>query len=117
MMNETNPQIEQQLDALTQLCCESVNGDNSALIERSDALLKSLLMSGYDRKAGHILAVDLEARIRNRCPGATGHRGAELSGITLNLQEEFDKLVQWESNKPQDTVPSKTANISSATDA
>ncbi len=116
-MSETNPQIEEQLDALAELCCQTLNGDDSGLDKRSDALLKSLLMCGYVRKVGHNITAELESRVKTHCPEPAMHRGGALSGITQTLQQKFNKLVQWESETPQETTPPKAANISSATDA
>lgn len=116
-MNETNPEIEEQLDTLAQLCCDTLKGEGSGLARRSDALLKSLLMSGYVRKAGQNLTAELESRVKKKCPEPAMHRGGALSGVTQKLQQTFDKLVQWESEHPRDQSPPKAANISSATDA
>ncbi len=118
-MNKTNPQIEQQLDALAQLCCDTLNGDNSGLADRSDALLKSLLMSGYNRKTGPNLSVELESRIKNSCAEVVMSRGAELVGVVRTLQQKFDQVAQWESKSPQngpDEILVKDANFHPATD-
>ncbi len=114
-MNDTNPEIEEQFDALAELCCETLKGDDSGLAERSDALLKSLLMCGYIRKIGPNITAELETRVKTRCPEPAMHRGGALSGITGNLQKKFNKLIQWESERPVDKTPPKVANISSAT--
>ncbi len=116
-MKETNPEIEEQLDALAELCCETLKGDDSGLALRADALMKSLLMSGYVRKTGPNITAELESRVKRRCPEPAMHRGGALSGVTQKLQQKFDKLVQWESERPEVQSPPKAANISSATDA
>ncbi len=116
-MAETNPEIEEQLEALAELCCQTLNGDDSGLEKRDDALLKSLLMSGYVRKVGKDITAEMESRVKKRCPEPGMHRGGALSGITQKLQQKLDKLVRWESEAPQESTPPKAANISSATDA
>ncbi len=116
-MKDTNSEIEEQLDSLAEICCQTLNGDPSDFADRTDALLKSLMMSGYVRKAGPNITSELESRVKQRCPEPSIHRGGELSGISKVMQRKFDKLVQWESRQPKENTPPKAANISSATDA
>ncbi|QDS92825.1 hypothetical protein FF011L_15740 [Roseimaritima multifibrata] len=116
-MNDTNPEIEEQLSALAEICCETLKGDDTGLAGRSDALLKALLMSGYVRKHGKNITAELEARVKKRCPEPAMHRGGALSGITENLQQKLNKLAQWESELPQERTPPKAANISSTSKA
>ncbi len=116
-MTKTNPQIEKILDELAEVCCEALNGKGSTANSRSEALLKSLLMSGYVRMAGRDLRAPIEARVKNTCREPAMHRTAELSGLTQQLQEEFDKLARWESDRPEGSPPAKSANISSSTDS
>ncbi len=116
-MIDTNPEIEAHLDTLAEICCETLKGDGSGLANRSDALLKSLLMSGYVREVGQNITAELESRVKRRCPEPAMHRGGALSSITQKLQQKFNKLVQWESEQPQQKFPPIAVNISSATDA
>mgnify|MGYP003662968326 CR=1 FL=1 len=116
-MSDTNPQIETQLNALAELACETLRGEESEMAARAEPLLKSLLMSGYVRKSGKDIRADIEARVKDICREPAMHRGGELSGITQRLQDKFDKLVKWESDQPKDFTDAKAANISSATDA
>ncbi|MCO8121674.1 hypothetical protein NHH03_08000 [Stieleria sp. TO1_6] len=116
-MTQSNPQIEEQLSKLARLCCDSLDGGEPVAGEESDALLKSLLMSGYARQEGASLQADVESRVKQLCQKPAMHRGGALSGITSNLQEKFDELVRWESQQPKQQDEPKAANISSATDA
>jgi hypothetical protein len=111
----TNPQIESQLDELADLCCQSLNGDSSAITDRSESLLKALLMSGYARTSGTSLQADLEARAKEKCREPAMHRGGALSGISKQLQDKFNDLVRWESRQPEQTSEPKAANFSAAT--
>ncbi len=116
-MSNTNPELEKDLDALAEICCQSLEGNEGVLSDRSEAILKSLLMSGYVRKYGKSLQANVESRVKHLCREPAIHRGGEISGMTRQLQKKFDELVLWESNSPDDESPPKSANISSATDA
>lgn len=116
-MSNTNPQIEEQLSKLADIICQSLNGEQAAVPDESEALLKSLLMSGYARKEGTSLQSDIESRVKDKCRDPAMHRGGALSGITKQLQEKFNDLVRWESKQPEEREKPKAANISSATDA
>ncbi len=116
-MDDTNPQIESALDDLADLVCETFRNDSQDLNERTDGLLKTLLMSGYTRKAGSSLPVEIEKRVKDRCGEPAMHRGGALSSITAKLSQKLHTLAQWESRSPQDKKSAKAANISSATDA
>ncbi|KAA5542603.1 hypothetical protein FYK55_13790 [Roseiconus nitratireducens] len=115
-MSETNPEIEAQMDELAHLCCQRLSGELPA-DERSDLLLKSLLMSGYVWKHKGSFQADLEARVKSRCGHHAMHRGGELSSMSEKLEEKFRELARWESKSPDTTSKPKAANISSATDA
>ncbi len=117
---DTNPQIEKQLDKIAEILCQKLEGSvtgsesDDASIE---ALLRSLLMSGYVRKEDRNLRVDIENRIKDICREPAIHRGGELTSLTDQLQIQFDNLKRWESRQPDNESKAKTANISSATDA
>ncbi|QDT02064.1 hypothetical protein K227x_04350 [Rubripirellula lacrimiformis] len=116
-MKDTNPQVEEQLNKLAEIICESLNGKEAVVNDESEALLKSLLMSGYARQEGVSLQVDLEARVKDACREPTMNRGGELSAITGKLLQKFNDLKRWESRQPDDQDKPKAANISAATDA
>ncbi|EMI17421.1 hypothetical protein RMSM_05650 [Rhodopirellula maiorica SM1] len=119
-MSDTNPQIDEQLNKLAELCCEQLEGnDPSSTIDEAStkSLLKSLLMSGFSRKEGASLQVEIENRVKDRCRDTAMHRGGALSSISGQLQKQFEELARWESKQPSDDSKSKAANISSATDA
>ncbi|QDS92168.1 hypothetical protein FF011L_09050 [Roseimaritima multifibrata] len=116
-MSDTNPQIEQQLKKLAEIVCQSLDSEQEAGGNESEALLKALLMSGYARQEGVSLQADLESRVKEMCSEPGMHRGGELSGITQRLQSKFDKLARWESRKPEGQDAPKAANFSSATDS
>jgi len=117
-MSDTNSQCEAVLDSLTELCCASLQGDYSELEERSDALLKSLVMSGFARTSDKTLQAELQDRVLECCQDNVLHRGSELSGITKRLQHKYDEIVRWGTNFPHEDgmEQAKPANISSATD-
>jgi hypothetical protein len=112
-----NPENEKQLNDLAELCKAELEGDSELASERTDALLKSLLMSGFTRNSPTILQIELEKRIKKICPQIAQHRGAAITGVTGRMQSKFNELKQWESSAPQTDSPPKAANISSATDA
>jgi hypothetical protein len=116
-METNNPQIEAHLNELTKLCCEAFSTEMSTLGERTEPLLKSLLMSGYQRHAKQPLRTELEARVRAACPEPAMHRGAEINGVTEQIQKKYEDLLRWESRQPEGRTKAKSANISSATDA
>ncbi|QEF97615.1 hypothetical protein Mal15_16560 [Stieleria maiorica] len=119
-MNDTNPQIEEQLDKLASICCEQLKGDSPRTLPEDstvDDLLRALLMSGYARRSDKTLQVDIEHRVKDLCRDPAMHRGGALSSMTEQLQSKFDELKSWESRQPDDKSPPKAANISSAGNA
>ncbi len=116
-MNETNPQIEEQLNKLAEIVCQSLDGNQDVISGESEALLKALLMCGYARKEGSSFQTDVETHVRDKCLEPAMNRGGAISGITRQLQEKFDKLVRWESRQPDAKSEPKAANFSSSTDA
>ncbi len=112
----TNQEIEAQLQALTDLCCDALNGEALDL-ERTDQLTKSLLMSGFVHEENKPLQPELESRVREACREPAMHRGAEIKAVTDKVQSSLNKHVRWESKQPEGKSPAKGANISSATDA
>ncbi|QDV71188.1 hypothetical protein Poly24_49220 [Rosistilla carotiformis] len=119
MSHEKNIEVEGQLAELTKLCCDSLEADRASLPERIEPLLKSLLMSGFERQKKQPLGVELEARILAACEGRSTQRGAEIRGVANQVQRKYDYLVRWESSHPKDPQKQGTqpANISSATDS
>lgn len=116
--NETNPQIEAVFNDLAMICCDAIGGEQDSGVQRTDALLKTLLMSGYVWKNNSSFQSELEARVKDRCRDAVMNRGGELSALSGKLAKKFEVLARWESNTPSDdSPPAKAANISSATDA
>ncbi len=103
-MSTTNPQIDEQLDKLAELCCESLEGKQPNASDESEALLKVMLMSGYARMEGSALQQEIEARV-------------ELSAMTAELSKKFNELKRWESKQPEDRDKAKAANFSSATNS
>jgi hypothetical protein len=102
-MNEiTNPQVDACLDALATICCDTVNRESDAGLERTDALLKSLLMSGYGRAGSRPLQVDLDARLKQKCAGGSPFKASEMSSMSGQLAMKFANLAQRESKTPVD---------------
>ena len=101
-METTNPQIEANLDALATICCDAINGESDAGLERTDALLKSLLMSGYNRIGDRPLQVDLETRVKEKCGAFLPHRVSNLTSLSSTLAKKFADLARRESKTPID---------------
>jgi hypothetical protein len=99
-METTNPQIDANLDALATICCNSINGELNAGLERADALLKSLLMSGYKRLGERPLQVDLETRVSEKCGQCLPRGSGELTSLCTNLARRFANLASRESKTP-----------------
>ncbi len=116
-MSTTNPQIDAQLDKLAELCCQSLDGEQSIASEDSDALLKAMLMSGYARMEGRSLQQDIETRVKDKCRDSAMHRGGELSAMTAELSRKFSEMKRWESRQPEDRAKPQAANISAVTDS
>ncbi|SMP59249.1 hypothetical protein SAMN06265222_106192 [Neorhodopirellula lusitana] len=116
-MNDINPQIDNQLDRLAEICYQMLKGEQAVDLDQSEALLKALVTNGYSRAKGHSLQVDLESRVKDKWPEPTMHRGGELSSLTDDLQKRFEKFATWESRQPEEESKAKAANISSATNA
>ena len=116
-MEEPNPEIEAVLDALAMLCCTAISGEAAAECERVDGLLKSLLMSGYNRTEKRFLEADLVKRVKAKCGEKASHRGGMLSSLSGELASKFAALARQQSVAPTDAYSPKAANISAATDA
>lgn len=116
-MDEKNPEIEASFDALANICCDALNGNNDEGLERTDALLKSLLMSGYHRSKDRVFQVDLENRVNEKCRDRAIHRGGELSSLSTILAKKFTELARWDSKTPEDESPSQAAHIRATTDS
>ncbi|EMB18761.1 hypothetical protein [Rhodopirellula europaea] len=117
MNQELNPQIEQALDELAELVCQSLQSEGEMLVERQDALLKTLVMSGHTWKSERTVVEEVERRVKDRCGEQAMHRGGALTALTARLGEKLQSIQRWESKSPSDDHASKPANISSATDA
>lgn len=116
-MSETTPEIEGILDALADLCCESMGGEGEGLTVRSRPLLEALVRNGYSRKTHPPLQNELENRVLEKCLEPTIHRRGELAGVTRQVQHDFNDLVRWNTKNPQEESGTRPANISSATDS
>lgn len=116
-MTNTNVEIEAQLDALTDLCCDAVEGDRPMDEGRVEKLVRALLMSGFEQRGGKPLSARLEERVRERCGGRVVRHAAAIEGITQKVQHAYDHQVRWHSQQPGQGNQTKPANISSATDA
>jgi len=106
MDDVTNPQIEANLDALATICRDSINGESDAGRERTDALLKSLLMSGYNRIGDQPLRIDLEARVKEKSDGSSPRRVSEMLAMSGHLARKFADLARRESKTPVDNPQS-----------
>lgn len=113
----TNPQLESQLEALTDLCWQALEHRQSITDDRAQHLLKALIMCGYERSEHSGLAAELESRIRARLRSKTLPHSDELGGMTKQLQIQYEKMAKWDSKTPSKYTPSQAANISSATDS
>lgn len=116
-MGKLNPEIDQHLEKLAELCCQCLQGEASLVDEQVEPLLKSLLMSGFARNAKTSLQVEVEDRVKAKCQDQSMHRGGALTALTQKLQDKLKRLSTWESRKPEGFPPSKPANISSVTDS
>ncbi len=113
----TNPQLESQLEALTDLCWDALEHHQPLADDRTEQLLKALVMCGYERSEHRGLAAELDARVRDRLRSKTLPHSDQLAGITRQLQDRYEKLANWGAKTPLKHDPSKAANISSGTDA
>ena len=116
-MGQLNPEIQEQLDKLADLCCDCIQGNASLMDEQVEPLLRSLLMSGFVRNANASLQVEIESRVKKKCQEAVISRGGALTAMTQKLQDKLKRLATWESKKPEDFTASRPANISSGTDS
>lgn len=117
MNQKLNPQIEQALDELAALVCQSLESDGEMLVERQDGLLKTLIMSGHTWKSERSIVEEIERRVKDHCGDQAMHRGGALTALTSKLGTKLRSMERWESKSPSDDHASKPANISSATDA
>jgi len=116
-MNKLNEHDESLIQELTDICCDSLTGQEPDFDGRTEKILKSLVMGGLNRKLETTLQSELKRRSQEKCSDIALHRMSELSSITGKVQEKFDKIALWESNHPKEKTDAKTANISSATDS
>ena len=116
-MNSLNPELQSQIDDLAQICCDIIARTSNGSDERVKPLIEALVRGGYDRISNINLQVRLEDIAVDRCREHLIHRRDELTGITSQMQAEFDKASKWSTSQPQEDSGTKAANISSNTDA
>ncbi len=117
-MHQHNPEIENHLDALAEICCDSLSGEKGVDDDRVKRVIESLVMSGYGRDHSEIsLQSEIESRVKDQCRDGAMHRGGALSAITKKMSEQLRETIRWQTRQPEDDAPPKAANISSATDA
>jgi hypothetical protein len=116
-MKVLNPELEAQLDALAEICCNVLKREEKDSSERAKPLIEALVKGGYARLSDINLQARLEKNVRDKCQEISIHRRGELSGITGQMQSTFDQLVTWQTQTPRTPDGTKPANISSATDA
>ncbi len=116
-MSVNNPEVERHLQVLTDMCQETLNGDETGVDERAEPILKSLLMSGYARNADTTLQAELESRVKAQSSASAEPHSEALVAVAGLIQAKFDKLRPWQSNQPEQNVPPKAAKISAATGA
>jgi len=116
-MKVLNPELEAQVDALAEICCNVLKREEQNSSERAQPLIEALVQGGYARISDINLQARLEKNVRERCQEVSIHRREELVGITGQMQTTFDQLVTWKTQTPRSPDGTKPANISSATDA
>ena len=116
-MNELNEALQRQVEALGELCCQSLKRDAAALDERATPLIEALVQNGYERISDISLQARLEAIVLNCCPEKAIHRRDEMIGIIRNWQAKFTQLARWDTSSPRGLDRPKAANISSARDS
>ena len=116
-MNQLNPELENQVQALAEICCDVLKRKSHDASERAKPLIEALVAGGYARLSDINLQARLEKAALKECAEPAIHRRDELSGITGEMQSKFDELVKWKTQTPREPGGAKAANISSATDA
>lgn len=116
-MKSLNPELENQVDALADLCCQALNRQVDDVSERARPLIQSLVQNGYNRISDVNLQVRLEKLVVEKCRETAIHRRDELTGITGQMQTAFKELATWKTSAPNADSGGKSANISSATDS
>lgn len=120
-MSQTNDVVESQLDALAEVCCSVMGGDEEAWGDRIDPILESLVMSGYLRTSDQPLSTAVAKRAKAKCGELARPRGVQLRGLTSELDSRIEKMSRWDTtlvdSEQEANSPPQPANISSATDA
>lgn len=116
-MKPLNPELDAQVDALADICCDVLKRHETDSTERTKPLIESLVKGGYDRLSDNNLQTRVEDRVREKCQEQSIHRRDELQGLTGQMQKTFDQLVKWQTQTPRPPEGTEPANISSATDS
>lgn len=116
-MKPLNPELDAQIDALADICCDVLKRNESDSTTRAKPLIESLVQGGYARLSDINLQARVEARVRHVCQEQSIHRRDELQGITGEMQRAFDQMVQWQTQTPRPESGTKPANISSSRDS
>ncbi|MCA9134748.1 MAG: hypothetical protein KDA45_16385 [Planctomycetales bacterium] len=116
-MKSLNPELESQVDALAELCCNILQGQENDSSGQAQPLLQALVHGGYARLSDVNLQTRLESRAVEKCREKAIHRRGELAAIAGQMQQEFEALVKWKTQTPRPPEGTQPANISSATDA
>ena len=121
MSEPTTPEVAKILDALADLCLETLTSEERRADDRSfetqvEPLVQALKSNGYSRHQEMPLQAKLENLALEKSQEAGMHRRAELTAIAGKVQRMFDEVVRWDSTRPEDHSGTRPANISSATD-
>ncbi len=99
-MNLT-PEIDSILDALAELCCQSISAGNTLDNHRVEQLISSLATNGWEQhQTSKPLWAEIKARAVRNHPEPAMHRGAELDSLTREIESIY-RLRTYDTNAPQ----------------
>lgn len=116
-MNEINPEMQNQVEALAKMCGQAMEGQDVDLVDNSRPIVDSLVTGGYHRLSDVPLANRVEEVAVDQFEELAIHRRAQLRSYCEKLQDQYDERQRWHASEPEEHQPSKAANISSGTDA
>ena len=99
-MKDLNVELAAQLHELARLIGRKLNNENLDLLDEAKPIIQALVRGGFARASEVNLQVRLEAAVLKDFADIAIHRRRQISAMAGNLQEMFDELVTWHTNRP-----------------
>lgn len=100
---QTTPEIDAILNELSELCYQTITGDQPFDIDRAEQLVRALVVNGWQRHREHDppLSELIKRRVREQYLERAMHRGAELEGLAHQIEQMYHQITRYNTRSPQ----------------